>query len=721
MITRAHIRRQLRKNGGIMNVTPRQGYFLGKIVKGAKKAVDKVLDVGSQVIKSPVGKAALIGLGGAGLMGAGPLGTMLGGVGSKMGLTGLGGRISPFLFGAKGISGVPGQIGKYATPGLLGKLGLTKGGGSLMPTALGGVTAAGLMTYFMGKGKTEEEATQLAQDVKRGKGLGLDLIKADIKKYRTGALSGSQMFDKGYHFLTPRNYIGAKGGRVGYGLGSIVKKAMPTDTTPTGGVSMDKTRAENIAANKAQAAGLENIFAQGRSRLPGYTPQVATTSGGGGGGSEVIVPTSGPALDLRLEEKKQADIFKEMAPSSTSTNIPTGKYAGTWNPDRTLVSTAESPVSPGTPGEWMYPNEAAAMGIYPRMDYEGNILETAGEPGSTITDGGYKYYINQDGSRTMVGLAEYNQGGRVGLANGTLSSEDVGKYSFMELMPEFKEEVEEYKRTEFEKKNPPEKIKKLMEKIKKMKKSKKEMMASGGRIGLYAGGNGTPLPEDPTKPINPWTPKPKKGIKSLEAGASSIKVEGDVRPENMKMAEIPKGLSMQDAVKTFTLSNGRKPKDVQEVIDFFKNRKLSAQGGRIGYASGSKTLANYSDDIVNEYKENVKEGYKGSIKKYILEFYGPEYLMAQGGRIGKFGGGMPRIPMGMPRVNAGGIRELDYRQSGGFVPMGVKEKADDVPAMLSKNEFVMTADAVRGAGGGSVEKGAQRMYDTMKRLEGKIA
>ena len=98
---------------------------------------------------------------------------------------------------------------------------------------------------------------------------------------------------------------------------------------------------------------------------------------------------------------------------------------------------------------------------------------------------------------------------------------------------------------------------------------------------------------------------------------------------------------------------------------------------------------------------------------------------AQGGRIGKYGGGitatMPRIPTGMPRVNAGGITELDYRQEGGFVPMGVKEKADDVPAMLSKNEFVMTADAVKGAGGGDVEKGAQRMYDTMKQLEGRVA
>ena len=61
--------------------------------------------------------------------------------------------------------------------------------------------------------------------------------------------------------------------------------------------------------------------------------------------------------------------------------------------------------------------------------------------------------------------------------------------------------------------------------------------------------------------------------------------------------------------------------------------------------------------------------------------------------------------------------EADMRYSGGFMPYGAKEKADDVPARLSKNEFVFTADAVRAAGGGSVQKGAQKMYNTMKQLE----
>ena len=67
----------------------------------------------------------------------------------------------------------------------------------------------------------------------------------------------------------------------------------------------------------------------------------------------------------------------------------------------------------------------------------------------------------------------------------------------------------------------------------------------------------------------------------------------------------------------------------------------------------------------------------------------------------------------------GGIMEKDMR-GGGFIPEGSKERADDVPARLSKNEFVMTADAVRAAGGGSVNKGAKRMYDLMYSLEGKI-
>jgi hypothetical protein len=75
--------------------------------------------------------------------------------------------------------------------------------------------------------------------------------------------------------------------------------------------------------------------------------------------------------------------------------------------------------------------------------------------------------------------------------------------------------------------------------------------------------------------------------------------------------------------------------------------------------------------------------------------------------------------MGLPlNTNPAGATELDLRETGGFIPpVGVKERADDIPAMLSNNEFVFTADAVRGMGGGDVDKGAQRLYDQMKMLE----
>jgi hypothetical protein len=117
---------------------------------------------------------------------------------------------------------------------------------------------------------------------------------------------------------------------------------------------------------------------------------------------------------------------------------------------------------------------------------------------------------------------------------------------------------------------------------------------------------------------------------------------------------------------------------------------------------------------VAQYLENkALEDDKINLEKGDLA-YKPEYrniedinptvqLSKNGGIIGLANGGEPTM-------------EMDYR-GGGFIPVGAQERADDVPARLSKNEFVMTADAVRAAGGGSVDVGAQRMYNLMNRLE----
>ena len=144
-----------------------------------------------------------------------------------------------------------------------------------------------------------------------------------------------------------------------------------------------------------------------------------------------------------------------------------------------------------------------------------------------------------------------------------------------------------------------------------------------------------------------------------------------------------------------------------------------ASGGRVGYANGSKdkegimmaSAPSIEDDLDQIALQLFKKPYKDLTDDEIEILNDYKFgLMAKGG-----------MPTGIMRTNAAGIKERDYRETGGFVPVGIKEKADDVPAMLSKNEFVMTADAVRGAGNGSIEKGAQKMYDTMKELENRVA
>ena len=121
-------------------------------------------------------------------------------------------------------------------------------------------------------------------------------------------------------------------------------------------------------------------------------------------------------------------------------------------------------------------------------------------------------------------------------------------------------------------------------------------------------------------------------------------------------------------------------------------------------------IANMTMEERNRYVAKLRAAYTANLARGFPGIGSVPYAMAAEGG----------MPTGIMRTNAAGIKERDYRDEGGFVPVGIKEKADDVPAMLSKNEFVFTADAVRGAGNGSIEKGAQRMYDTMKKLEKRV-
>tara|TARA_X000001382_G_scaffold41271_2_gene27691 strand:+ start:422 stop:1639 length:1218 start_codon:yes stop_codon:yes gene_type:complete len=127
-------------------------------------------------------------------------------------------------------------------------------------------------------------------------------------------------------------------------------------------------------------------------------------------------------------------------------------------------------------------------------------------------------------------------------------------------------------------------------------------------------------------------------------------------------------------------------------------RMRLAEGGIPNVMAMRKTIAELiASGVIDE--EDVEEAVAQIKNQAMMSMRAPG--MAEGGI-----------------MNLGG-KEMDMR-GGGFIPIGAKERADDVPARLSKNEFVMTADAVRAAGGGSINKGAKRMYDLMNKLESKV-
>ena len=160
-------------------------------------------------------------------------------------------------------------------------------------------------------------------------------------------------------------------------------------------------------------------------------------------------------------------------------------------------------------------------------------------------------------------------------------------------------------------------------------------------------------------------------------------------------------------------------------LDYLQRRNLPEPEEKISGRSRGEI-----DEVISGLKKNYENlGYEPAeidqlVEEYVEQNY-PGYYRAEGGRIGYAMGNPEKNAIqaagieGLPlNQNPAGITELDLRETGGFIPpVGVKEKADDIPAMLSNNEFVMTADAVREFGDGDVDKGAERMYAMMKTLE----
>jgi hypothetical protein len=227
---------------------------------------------------------------------------------------------------------------------------------------------------------------------------------------------------------------------------------------------------------------------------------------------------------------------------------------------------------------------------------------------------------------------------------------------------------------------------------------------------------------------------PKEG--ESEVGIMTIDVEAgdDEDEENMMMAG---GITFSSAEKSFLfkklggaggadrsftmpqlygiLKNPNSPSNIDDAkvlkeIAIMGLGKGQKDGGRIGLKGGSGS-SNRVAQLMAERDYLLSKDEDVSFIDIELERDFGIKMKAEGGIM------EAKMPTGKIRKNNAGVVERDYRDEGGFVPVGIKERADDVPAMLSKNEFVMTADAVRGIGNGSVEEGSKKLYNTMKQAE----
>jgi hypothetical protein len=280
-----------------------------------------------------------------------------------------------------------------------------------------------------------------------------------------------------------------------------------------------------------------------------------------------------------------------------------------------------------------------------------------------------------------------------------------------------------------------------VEDFNKLLDSIKDNMAAGGLMRTnYAIGS-----EDP-KPVNPFGPKPTgpvlpeedkpfrpRPLKPIKMAGMDRKMAAQMLAD--ELAEEEYGMDFYD------LDIRTQMRIYQIALDMIDEGGGNAMGGlpnnRMNFAMGSdndpKPIKPLDDmkmagsdryfllleEVIREMEEELgreltNREYDRAGKIAYDRLSEGEY--AKGGRVDYALGTRPTAQ----ESGLGGLPiEADMRYTGGFMPYGAKEKADDVPARLSKNEFVFTADAVRAAGGGSVQKGAQKMYNTMKQLEAK--
>jgi hypothetical protein len=585
-------------------------YGLGSLVKKAVKGV-------KNVIKSPIGKAAILGAVGFGIPG-----TKLGGLfgraafgGQATGLLGSAG-IGQFLMGTPGVADTVGRTG------FLDKIGLS-GLSTAKKAFLGGSAALSIAAMF--PQQEGEDDDTYAERLKR--------LEPLMNRYYSNVNPNASAAEVKKFILDNTQEYRAMGGRVGYRLG---------------GDTMDR---EGI---KSLEAGAPDVRYTGNMQMASET------------GPEEFEMDMLMELTQAFEEAKRQGFkgdfksFLEMylgdsarAPEGIMQEAPMQMAAnGGRIGFQSGTNTVMGDIAMSKPSETFEGMGQNIMDILKRLPPA--LLEVI----MNIKDSDKNNLLER-----LKLPEEKANGGRIGFFTGGSKIKELGldEDYIREIRTQWIESGKKGSFSEF--------LRNELDRQAELSDEMKAQMANGGRIGLAGGTTLRAIASEMNDGRGPITRQ--DFIQLYELAGYDSDVAGSLGTQHYKT-----GFAQDDVIRQ---------------IDF-------ATGGRVGLMKGAMPV---DEDEEDSYRAGVMQAMAASRKKAM-------------------GGGMMQIPTGKMRMNQGGVMERDYRDEGGFVPVGIKEKADDVPAMLSKNEFVMTADAVRGAGGGSIEKGAQRMYDTMKSLERKI-
>jgi hypothetical protein len=316
--------------------------------------------------------------------------------------------------------------------------------------------------------------------------------------------------------------------------------------------------------------------------------------------------------------------------------------------------------------------------IGPRI--EAKLMQQQNEARGT---GGYQSDFSQDsgfmgGSGTAAEMGSFADGGRIGAMKGGIMDLETGRQMY------FLGKL----------------VKKATRAVKKVVKSpigKIALLYAGG-AGLAGLGTGTSFMSNlmsPTSLFRNLAMSGKGFLTGISGGALQFpgSAVASNAPRAFKLGEFlrtPKGI-LTGITAASTVAGLLTPQQEEEAQQLVDNTGIDIEEARNQIL---KAAAGQDDFRARAFKADggiMRAGYQEGSKE-------------------------PVAKKTMPLLDMGG-KEMDLREDGGFVPIGRMEKADDVPARLSKNEFVFTADAVRNAGDGNVDKGAEVMYNMMKNLE----